>query len=451
MKKKIFISLALCLTYLFMFSADVMAANFASEVQDKLQSITDGWSSALQGAALSLFKLTLILELGLFGIRIALKRTPIQETIGEFVMLLMFAGFIAAVILNYAEWSQNIVYGLEQWGFNNLSFSKTNVGSPSAYAASICQGIINKAQSLTGIDGFVQCFMMLGTAALVTICFMLVTGILLVVKAEFLIISNIGLLIIGLGGSKIFKEYAINVMKYVFSVGVKLLVLNCVVFLGMELFQGLHLETHFASDVDLYLTYSGLILAIACSVLLVVLAWILPSTVSGLLQGVQIHGGNVLGNAMVSAGRGAVNSLASAGRSIGGAARTGATNLGLANQAASLQGTSGLTDRVQKIGSNLSQAYEDAKSAKLNPNTVQGQLQSQVQSARANKDLDSRLNSQQGGQNNAGSLQSQLATPQGSSAQNFPSSQESNRLATSASSGQLNNSSSSFFNKSKLS
>ncbi|GHV58281.1 hypothetical protein FACS189460_5800 [Deltaproteobacteria bacterium] len=76
-------------------AALAQSGNIATTLLDKFVSQTDGWWGILRGYALYLFTLTLILEVCLFGIRVALQQSNIAEIMGQFVTLMLFAGFVA--------------------------------------------------------------------------------------------------------------------------------------------------------------------------------------------------------------------------------------------------------------------------------------------------------------------------------------------------------------------
>ena len=69
---------------------------------------TSGWWGKLRALAIKIFTITVTIEICLFGIRMALQQNNIGEIFGQLVTLLLFAGFIAAVINNYEEWAKAI-------------------------------------------------------------------------------------------------------------------------------------------------------------------------------------------------------------------------------------------------------------------------------------------------------------------------------------------------------
>ncbi len=110
-KKSVFL-LSLSITMLAIFivaTPDLYAqSNIGQSVLEKFTSRTDNWWGTLQGHAFSIFKIVVILEIALFGIRVALQQSQLGEIFGQFVNLLLYICFIAAVIKNYQPWAESI-------------------------------------------------------------------------------------------------------------------------------------------------------------------------------------------------------------------------------------------------------------------------------------------------------------------------------------------------------
>jgi type IV secretion system protein TrbL len=359
--------------------------SFPTELLKQLENHASTWEAGFTSIALALFKLTLILEVALFGIKISLRRTQLQDVIAEFVTLLIFAGFIAAVILNYKEWSSAVVNGLQQIG-RGVGISQINASDPLQGVKTVIDHLLFQAAELTDLDDILLSFMLVLTAGILLLCFLGVACIIILIKAEFIVLGNVAIIIIGLGGSKIFKDYAINVMRYIFSVGVKLLVLESVVKIGINVFVSINFATYVQNANSGQ--YAVLLMAMCLAILILVLSIILPQTISGLIQGSQIHSGNPLASAGVAAGKAAV----SAGASAAGAVAAGGGTLMAANTLAKQQSEARKANpaafagepqrgRISQIMHNISEARKGAKAS--NSSSIKGQLASKSQQVQA--------------------------------------------------------------------
>lgn len=200
----------------------------------------------------------------------------------------------------------------------------------------------------------------------------------IIVICEFHIVANAGVLLIGLGGSKIFKEYAISVMRYILSVGIKLFVMQLILNIGfsiLSLSDIQALQGQSIKNIDLF----SLVGIIVQAIILLGLAQTLPQTCAGIISGASIDAGNplrMIGGAVATKGMSAVTQ---GGTSI----VQKAQNIRAANQIASQEGVRGFGNRVQHIRQSLQNANMAANSS-----SVQNQLKSQLNAGKAMTHLD---------------------------------------------------------------
>jgi type IV secretion system protein TrbL len=271
--------------------AEALAANEATGLLDSFITQTSGWWGILRGYALTLFTLTLTLEVCLFGVRMALQQSQLHEVMGQFVTLLLFAGFVAAVINNYQEWAAGIaVNGLKPL-VGELTGNNVDAGQSFAIAAAIVDKIKGVMEDF-GITDIVEALLYVTSMLMIIVVFVLISALIIITTCEFYIVANIGVLLIGLGGSKIFKDYAVNVMRYVLSVAVKLFVMQLVVNIGFAM-----LSLH---DLDA-VKFFDLFFLIGKALILLALAKVLPDSCAGIIRSSSIGGGNPL----IAAGRSA--------------------------------------------------------------------------------------------------------------------------------------------------
>jgi len=336
---------------------------------------TSSWSSALHDFAFALLRWTIVLEICLFGIRMALQRSQFQDIVSQFIMILLFAGLIAAVINNYQAWSWNLINGLSSVA-NSLGASSSSVDAPFMAGLSLVMIIFDKVSITSPGDSlaYVVC------GIVVLVCFALMTAQIVLIKCEALISMNAAVIILGLGGSSIFKEYAINVMRYVFAVAFKLFI--------MQLLLGMALS--FISDMQLAeASLQDIVVVLGISVVLLALVKTLPETCAGIINGSHAHGGQVLAATAGAVVGGAIGAaVASAG--MGGAASQGVKNVREASKLAQASGAGGGFGTLGHMASSLYSAHKQAKAE--SPRASHGlrmgsRLQSQTQAKRMENDM----------------------------------------------------------------
>lgn len=301
-----------------------------------------------------LFALFLILDVAYLGIRAALGREEIGNTIKQFVMLLMFACFVLAVIHNYHDWSKAIVIGLYNVGKELAGTVNLN---PFEQGIMVVGDIVDAMTMIEPINAIG----IILSAIIIIVIFALITARIILIQCEMYISMNAAILLLGFGGSSFTKDYSISAMKYVFSVGFKLFVLQIVLGIGMVVVGD------YAKTIQGSIEISKLFILIGMCVILYALVQTIPEIASGMINGAHVGGGpNAFGvaqsgvgmartsGAMMGAAAGAVAGAAvSAGR--------GAGTVMNAVRAAEMDGHSGGSQYGQAIKS-LYAANKQARS-----------------------------------------------------------------------------------------
>ena len=374
---------SLVMTLIFTAAAEAQP-NLGPSVMDKFVERTAGWWPILQGYAIYVFKITATLEVCLFGIRMAIQRSQINEIIGQFVMTLLFLCFIAAVLVNYREWGTAIaITGLNpvvtKLGGGAASFDAA--GQPIAMIFVAMEAMVPVLKDASVWDfGMVMIYVLcMGAiiAVFATICCRYI-----LVVCEFHIVANAGIILIGLGGSKIFKDYAINVMRYILSVAIKLFVLQLIINIGFSILSLADIKALQGQSIKNISLYELLVVVLQ-GIILLALSGNLPQTCAGIISGASVDGGNplrMLGGAVAGKGLAMVGN---AGKSI----MSNAQNVRTASKIATQQGVSGVGNRLRHMGQSIRQANMAAA-----PNSIRNQLKSQLNAGKALGHIDSPKN-----------------------------------------------------------
>lgn len=382
--------------------------NIAKGLLDRFVGQTDGWWEILRGYALFLFTTTLTIEVGLFGIRMALQRADIAETTGQFITVLLFAGFIAAVIMNYQEWATGIaIKGLYPLT-GQLTGNSVDAGQPVAMAAAIMDKIIPVMDD-AGITDFGEVYLYVSCMLIIMVVFILISALVILTTCEFYIVANVGVLLIGLGGSRIFKDYAVNVMRYVLSVALKLFVLQLIVNIGFAIISLTDLDATVGNTVK-SIKFVDLFFLIGKAIILLALAKVLPETCAGLLSGAAAGGGNPVAAMGKAAG---TMALGAATAGVGLAAGTMAA-VKDAHTIAREGGARGVRETVGSMiisglnAGSAARAADEQKKFDSNPGSIRNQLRSAANASRAARLLED------GGENNSSETSSPSGNPGGS-------------------------------------
>jgi type IV secretion system protein TrbL len=316
------------------------------EIADKFQSVGAQYLTKLKDYAFGIFKIFILIDVVIFGVRAALNRSDIGETIGQFLLMLLFSAFCAVAIKYYEDWTNFLLEKSKTIaatvGGIDVNFSPMNTG------LDILNKVIDAAPSAYTPSGAIQGlgFWILG--GVILICFCLMAARMLVVLCEAYIAMSAAILLLGFGGSSMLKDYAINTMRYAVSVAFKLFTMRLVMGIGLIFINNL---SQF-DKVDL----PELFMVLAAAVVLLVLVQTLPETVAGIING--SHTGSGVGMGSVAKGAAAVGLGASA--VVGGAAIGGAKvaqTVSRAQKIASMEGHGG----VGGTASHLWQSFRAAR------------------------------------------------------------------------------------------
>jgi len=377
----IYLILAFTLAWVWPDSALAEEGNVAATLLDRFVAQTDGWWEVFRGYALYLFTLTLIIDVCLFGIRVALQQFNIGEVLGQFMTLLLFACFIASVIMNYREWATGIaINGLKPLT-GELTGNSVDAGHPVAMAASVMEKIMPVLED-AGITDFGEVFLYVSSMIIVMIVFVLISALVILTTCEFYIIANVAVLLIGLGGSKIFKDYAVNVMRYILAVALKLFILQLIVNIGFTIISLNDLDATAGRTID-SIKFVDLFFLIGKAVILLALAKSLPETCAGIINGSAIGRGNPLASAAQAVGGAALTAVSSGASAVYGATQGARAAHTIAKEG----GATGIGETVAGMARATWNAWGDARAAKdqknleRDPGSIKNQLISTANAA----------------------------------------------------------------------
>lgn len=292
---------AVCVTLLFLDIAEAAQGtqdvNILSSITLKFQTTARQWGKALQVYALVLFRWLLIADVCLMGIRLALKRAELGEVLVEFIRLLLFASFMFTVIYYHKTWSNNIILGLGQIAETELS------APPMEPSAIFWAGLEVVGRIWEKISLFSNPVSSLGLVAFgiaLTIVFALITAQVVLVKCEAYIVLNAGTILLGFGGSRLTKEYAINFIRYSLAIAVKLFVMQLLVSLSLSFTEDLSL-----AQVD----YNELAVVLGASIVLLALTMTIPDICSGIINGSHVPTGQAITSAVSAVGIGTMAAM----------------------------------------------------------------------------------------------------------------------------------------------
>ena len=348
-KDKLFIAIVLTLLVIFYPSLSFASSGgtIVSDIVTTFHNELSKYEAVMLKYAKLVFYWCAALEVAFLGIKMALGASDIKDTIKNFVMILLGAGFFLAVINNYHEWTWNIINGLK-----SIAGEATTLVDASDKPFTV------------GLE--LAKIIFLGMAIL--FCFALITLQIIIIKCECIVAMCASAILLGLGATSFFRDYAINALRYVFAVAFKLMTMQLVMGVGINFISRLQV----AEKLD----WGELGVTICFCVIFYSLVKTLPDIVAGIINGSHVGTGNALSSTVATMGAAAMGA--------GALGLAGARNVGLAVKTARTEGASGVGGTIRGAASHLWGASREAAHNK-------GERQSTVASSLRNRLLQAQM------------------------------------------------------------
>ncbi len=243
----------------------------------------------------------------------ALQQMETKDYLINFVKIVFFGLIFLTIINNYQEWSKDVIFGLlkvADLGQNNIY-----ADNPLIAGLELSKVLFSKVK-WTDIGLFIAVAI---SSFIIVICFGLITAKIVVIKCEVMVGILVSILLIPLGASNMFREYAINAIRYAVSVGFKLLTLTLIMGVAFSFINMLQIEDN---EMDTILTIIGFSIVLLC------ISFTLPDTIASLVSSAHGSSGNMLqalstvANATTAAAAGAMAITSIPGKIAGGAVDT---------------------------------------------------------------------------------------------------------------------------------
>lgn len=259
--------------------------NLISDIVRVFKEETDKWYDKVKAGATDLFLLIILFEILWTSLQAAMKQMTMQDFFYNFFMITMSACFFFAVINHYQEWSQAIILGLQKFA-GTLTPIYSNTDNPFIVASKFFELIDKKIEGLGILSDAGLVFGLIIAGFIMTVCFALITAKMIVIKCEVMVGALGSLLLIPLGASQMFREIAINAIRYIFAVGFKLFTMQLIIAVGYGFIDKLL--------IDFSVTTYNVFMVISFALILLCLIFTLPDTIASLVSSAHGTAGNML-------------------------------------------------------------------------------------------------------------------------------------------------------------
>lgn len=210
-------------------------SNALNQIDALFQRCTKAWEATLGAYALRLFWLLAAIEFAWSALRLALRDADFSEWLAELVNQIFFLGIFLALLTYATEWTGAIVESFSRAADGVQRANGFSDGSPSSILNIGIRLGANIWHSLSFFSAFVQSVAVGLCGIAIVIVFALIAAAIVLAQVESYIVLSAGVLLLGFGGSRWTKEFALKTVVYAVSVGAKLFLLKLIAGLGAQI------------------------------------------------------------------------------------------------------------------------------------------------------------------------------------------------------------------------
>lgn len=309
------------------------------------------WTTNIWVYANALFGILAVIEFAWSAAVMLLEKTDLQSWTSALIRKLMWIGAFYALLINGRTWIPAIIDSFSQIGAN-----AAGMGSPLSPGDVFVQGL-NIAGALMDSGSTSAFFTNPGTSLALVVCAILIMVSYIIITLNFIVtmvesylVVSVGFIFLGFGGSRWTVPYTERYIGLAVSIGIKIVLLYCLISAGMNLGLGWIDEAQTVGNaphpnmVAFDVMGAALIFMMCC--------WQIPKLFAAVLGGSPaLAGGDLWGTGMAVVGTGLAVASVGAGAVAAGAGETAAI-AGTGSAASSGSAGSGVASAVAAVGSN---------------------------------------------------------------------------------------------------
>ena len=248
-------------------------AGTLADIITTFQGVSTGWQGPLREFATRTFGLLSLISLALAGFKLAFRNADLGEWMAELVNQILYLGFFLLLLENSVDYGLLII--------QSFRLAASQAGGTGMSPTDILNAGLTLASEVYSQSSFVRperSIALIIAAIVVVICYALIAAEMLVALVESYIVISASVLFMAMGGLTYTKEIAISVLRYTFSVGAKLFLLQLLVSTGKGIINQ-------AVQSFAVFSYNAMFTVIGCSIVLLVMVRQLPTTLQGIING----------------------------------------------------------------------------------------------------------------------------------------------------------------------
>jgi type IV secretion system protein TrbL len=321
-----------------------------SQIMDQFRNQRLQWTANAFIYANTLFGILAVIEFAWSAAVMLLEKSDLQAWTSALIRKLMWIGAFYALLLNGRVWIPAIIDSFTQLGQNAAGLGALSPSDVFVQGLSLAGALMDGASTSAFFTNPGTSLALAFAALLIVISYTLVTINFIVTLVESYLVVSVGFIFLGFGGSRWTAPYTERYIGLAVSIGIKIVLLYCLIAAGFDLSIGWLNEAQGISTsarpaMTAFDVMGGALIFMMC-------CWQIPKLFAAVIGGSPaLTGGDliattaVLGSAAFAAGSAAVSGV-TALASVGGAAAVGG------GSASSAGGTGSVTrSAIASVGS----------------------------------------------------------------------------------------------------
>jgi type IV secretion system protein TrbL len=293
------------------------STNVPSSIMQQFRNQRANWTANVWVYANSLFALLAVIEFAWSAAVMLLEKSDFQTWTSALVRKMMWLGAFYAVLLFGNSWIPAIIDSFTAIGQNASGVASLSPGDVFAQGLQIAAALLGGASTSAFFTNPGPSLALVFCALLIVISYVIITINFIVTFVESYLLVSVGFIFLGFGGSRWTAPYVERFIGLAVAIGIKILLLYCLISAGMNLGLDWIQEAQgvSASTRPLMTAFD----VMGAAVIFMMLCWQIPKLFAGVLGGSPtLTGGDFAAT---------VGVLASAALAAGSAAATGAGTL----------------------------------------------------------------------------------------------------------------------------
>ena len=254
-----------------------------SSIMDQFRAQRANWTTGVWLYANSLFALLAIIEFAWSAAVMLLEKSDLQSWTSALIRKMMWLGAFYALLLYGGSWIPAIIDSFTAIGQTASGVTALSPGDVFAQGLQIAGVLLGGASTSAFFTNPGPSLALVFCALLIVISYVMITINFIVTMVESYILVSVGFVFLGFGGSRWTAPYVERFIGLAVAIGIKILLLYCLIAAGMSLGLNWIDEAQSVSAADRPLIVAFDVMGAA--VIFMMLCWHIPKLFAGVLGG----------------------------------------------------------------------------------------------------------------------------------------------------------------------